>query len=139
IKVAGDASKEAVVNAAIEALEKAGYTLAATTLKAAMRIDVLGAFNAISLGDPTDVAGLLRRKGDEFRINLRDDIVREQNLTWPQSRLLDEQLKNAVDRNIQDYLDRIKYNQLAVPQQLIFPESIKFEYINGEVKIIEKR
>ncbi|MDI6786666.1 MAG: hypothetical protein QMD92_08165 [bacterium] len=50
----------------IKALEKAGYTLAATTLKALMRVDLAGAFDAISVGNPTDVAGLLWRKRDEF-------------------------------------------------------------------------
>ncbi len=133
-KTAGQAGKEAAVNSAIEALEKAGYTLAATTLRAAMRFDLAGAFDAISLGDPTDVAGLLKRQGEKF-INENLYEISQRKFKNDLSLAPDAELKLRISVNqaIENYLTNINYAYNFtnlngnIKATLVFPD-IKFDF-----------
>jgi len=125
-----DAGKEALVNEVIKSLEKAGYTLAATSLKALMRFDLSGAFEAISTSNLTDVAGLLWRKRDEF-VSEKNAEIEGKFVLLSQREFLKEQLRESVNRSITDYLKSINYeynfkhgNLGAI---LVFPD-IKFDF-----------
>lgn len=141
VKQAGDittaAGQSLAEHLAKDALKKAGYSAMAATLNTFSLFSATGAFDATAVGNPTDVKGLLRREGNKFVTNTCADIVRN-NSPYVDGDVVKEQIKNAVERNIQDYLEKIKYNQLDVPQRLVFPGTIKFEFVNGQVKIIEK-
>jgi len=105
--------------------------------------DATGAFNPKALGDPTDVAGLLKQQGEEF---IKEEKWKFSQQQWANplhssqqysqySILLEEATKNAMN----DYLKSIKYDT-EFKNRLVFPEA-KFEFkiyntLEGGIKVI---
>ncbi|MEW6607279.1 MAG: hypothetical protein AB1414_07460, partial [bacterium] len=127
INIASDLGQARAETYIREALNKAGYPSLAAGVNIASLIGLPGTFDPKLLGDPTDVAGLLRRQGKEFIHEM--SAIAAQDPYAPVD--VYDRLKISVNQSIENYLRSINYEYNFTHGNLgailVFPD-VKFDF-----------
>ncbi|MEW6619140.1 MAG: hypothetical protein AB1422_07325, partial [bacterium] len=148
LNIPSEAGQEIVVDAVVRALWEKGYAFLASSITAPSLFGATGAFDPKNLGDPTDVARLLWKQGEEFIEEKKGEIWQinsnlNPNWTFEAKKDASQRLEISVNQAIEDYLTSIKYaNDYKV--RLVFPD-VKFDfekYMRGDYwveKVVPKQ